>query len=127
MFISLLNWKTYNSTKEFKNKLPHTHETLQNVNSSGTHLFNEQHLLDELKHYFPTQTPLKDFIHHNSLHAFQHMKFYDAIFKASAIFGYQVTLELADFRKMYEEGRIRKEILDRVISTNTIDEDHKRL
>ncbi len=58
--------------------------------------FDEAHVLHELKHYLPTQTPLKDFIHHNSLHAFQHMKFYDAIFKASKIFGYQVTLQLTE-------------------------------
>ena len=42
-------------------------------------IFEEQHVLHELKHYLPTQQALKDFIHHNSLHAFQHMKFYDAI------------------------------------------------
>ena len=29
-------------------------------------VFDEQHVLHELKHYLPTQTPLKDFIHHNS-------------------------------------------------------------
>ncbi|MGI8581698.1 MAG: putative inorganic carbon transporter subunit DabA [Chitinophagaceae bacterium] len=46
-----------------------------------------------------TQNTLKGFIHHTSLHAFQHMKFYDAIFRASKIFGYQVTLQLADFRE----------------------------
>lgn len=77
--------------------------------------FDEQHVLQELKHYLPTQTPLKDFIHHNSLHAFQGMKFYDAIFKASKIFGYQVTLPLVDFRNLYEIGRINHGILDRVI------------
>jgi uncharacterized protein YbcC (UPF0753/DUF2309 family) len=74
--------------------------------------FDEQHVLHELKHYLPTQTPLKDFIHHNSLHAFQGMQFYDAIFKASKIFGFQATLPLCDFRKLYEVGRIRKEILE---------------
>ena len=77
--------------------------------------FDEQHILHELRHYLPTQTPLKDFIHHNSLHAFQEMKFYDAIFKASKIFGYQVTLQLSEFRKLYEIGRIREDILDKVI------------
>ena len=79
--------------------------------------FNEVHVLHQLKHYLPSQTPLKDFIHHNSLHAFQSSKFYDAIFKASKIFGYKVTLQLADFRKMYENGRIKKELLDKIIKS----------
>jgi uncharacterized protein len=78
--------------------------------------FDEQHVLHELKHYLPSQTPLKDFIHHNSLHAFQGMKFYDAIFKGSNIFGFQATMELNDFRKLFEVGRIRPEILDRIIT-----------
>lgn len=77
--------------------------------------FDEQHILHELKHFLPTQTPLKDFIHHNSLHAFQQMKFYDAIFKASKIFGYQTTLQLDEFRKLYEIGRISDAILDKII------------
>lgn len=79
------------------------------------HLFDEQHTLHELRHYLPSQTPLKDFIHHNSLHAFQHMKFYDAIFRASKLFGYQVTLQLKEFRQLYKRGRIKDEILQRVI------------
>ena len=77
--------------------------------------FDQVKVLHELKHYLPSQTPIKDFIHHNSLHAFQHMKFYPAIFKAAKIFGYQVTLELKDFRRMYEHGRIRKEVLERLV------------
>ena len=70
------------------------------VSSSESVAFDESHILHELKHYLPSQTPLKDFIHHNSLHAFQGMKFYDAIFKASKIFGFQATMELNDFRKL---------------------------
>ena len=77
--------------------------------------FDEHHILHELKHYLPSQTPLKDFIHHNSLHAFQNLKFYDAIFKASKIFGYQATLQLDEFRKLYQTGRINDAILDRII------------
>ncbi|HLG03945.1 MAG TPA: putative inorganic carbon transporter subunit DabA, partial [Bacteroidia bacterium] len=79
------------------------------------HVFNEKHVLHELKHYLPSQTPLKDFIHHNTLHAFQDHKFYDAIFKASEMFGYQVTLQLQEFRQLYRDGRIREDVLERLI------------
>lgn len=78
--------------------------------------FDENHVLHELKHYLPSQQALKDFIHHNSLHAFQHMKFYDAIFKASKIFGFQVHLQLEEYREMYKTGRIRRDVLDMVIA-----------
>ena len=71
--------------------------------------------LEKLMHFLPSQTPLKDFIHHNSLHAFQDRKFFDAIFEASKIFGYQVTLELKDFRGLHAMGRIKASVLDRLI------------
>ena len=77
--------------------------------------FREQNVLQHLKHYLPSQTPLKDFIHHNSLHAFQDLKFYDAIFKANKIFGYQATLPLVDFRKLHQIGRIDDRIVERII------------
>ncbi|WP_310380181.1 DUF2309 domain-containing protein [Flavobacterium sp.] len=82
----------------------------------STTRFDVKHILHELKHYLPTQTPLKDFIHHNSLHAFQYMKFYDAIFKSSKIFGHQATMPLSDYRKLYEIGRIRTEIVEKSIT-----------
>lgn len=46
------------------------------------------------------------------------MKFYDAIFKASKIFGFQATLPLTDFRKLFEVGRIHDSILERTIVEN---------
>lgn len=87
--------------------------------------FDEKHVLHELKHYLPTQTPLKDFIHHNSLHALQSLKFYEAIFKAQKIFGYQVTLQLTEFRELYAAGRIKEDILERVLVQRKGDEDLK--
>ncbi len=78
--------------------------------------FNESQLLHVLKHYLPTQGPLKDFVHHNTLHAFQDMKFYDAIAKASSIFGFQTTLSLTENRDLYGIKRITPKVLDRVIA-----------
>jgi uncharacterized protein YbcC (UPF0753/DUF2309 family) len=78
-------------------------------------IFNEAESILKLSHYLPTQTPLKDFIHHNSLHAFQDLNFYDAIFKASKIFGYQATLSLFDFRNLYKTKRINDCVLNQKI------------
>jgi uncharacterized protein YbcC (UPF0753/DUF2309 family) len=77
--------------------------------------FNEDEILHELRHYLPTQAPLKDFIHHNSLHAFQSSTFHDALRQASSIFGYKVYLRLDEYRAMYHSGSISREALDRVI------------
>jgi uncharacterized protein YbcC (UPF0753/DUF2309 family) len=116
-----------NTDREFLNEKERPPNTLEDINGTETHLhhtntahkahvsFDEQHILHELKHYLPTQTPLKDFIHHNTLHAFQGLKFYDAIFKASKIFGYQVTLQLSEYRELFKIGRIKKETLEKVI------------
>ncbi|HEX7844820.1 MAG TPA: DUF2309 domain-containing protein [Chitinophagaceae bacterium] len=81
----------------------------------GAMHFDEAHIIHELKHYLPSQQALKDFIHHNSLHASQQMKFYDAIFKASKIFGFQTHLQLKEYREMYKTGRIREDVLQMVV------------
>lgn len=77
--------------------------------------FDAQEVINELHHYLPSQAPLKDFIHHNTLHSFQHLKFYDAIRNASKIFGYRVTLPLSKFRELYANGEIRKDIFEKII------------
>lgn len=77
--------------------------------------FDEHKTLHDLKHYLPAQAPLKDFIHHNTLHAFQHHKFYDALHQASNIFGYKTTLSLNDYRILYKNGRISESILEKII------------
>jgi uncharacterized protein len=85
---------------------------LENENPQGFHVIDA---LNHLRHYLPSQTPLKDFIHHNSLHAFQEKDFFSGIFQAASIFGFQVTLPLNDFRVLYSEGRIGKEVVKNVL------------
>ncbi|HCS19023.1 MAG TPA: DUF2309 domain-containing protein [Bacteroidetes bacterium] len=78
-------------------------------------VFSEHEVLHQLKHYLPAQAPLKDFIHHNTLHAFQHLPFHEALQQASELFGYQVYLSLPDYRERYTQGKIRPEMIARLI------------
>jgi hypothetical protein len=78
--------------------------------------YNEDEVLHELKHFLPAQAPLKDFVHHNTLHAFQQMKFHEAIRHASGIFGYKTSLSLDEYRHLYRNHRISEEMLDKIIS-----------
>jgi uncharacterized protein len=78
--------------------------------------FNEVKVLHDLKHYLPAQASLKDFIHHNTLHAFQHLKFFEGTRIASEMFGYRVSLSLREFRNLYAEGRISKGTLDKTVT-----------
>ncbi|MFM7488070.1 MAG: putative inorganic carbon transporter subunit DabA [Cytophagales bacterium] len=78
-------------------------------------IFDEHQVIHDLKHYLPAQAPLKDFIHYNTLHAFQNLKFKDGVRYASEILGYRSSLSLGDYRRLFETGQINPDVLDRVI------------
>lgn len=80
--------------------------------------FHQDEVLHHLKHYLPEQAPLKDFIHHNTLHAFQQEPFEQAIRKASKIFGYKTSLSLAEYRALYGQKKIKPDVLKRTITNN---------
>jgi uncharacterized protein len=83
---------------------------------TNTRSFDEQQVIKEIKRYLPAQAPLKDFIFQNNLAAFQHFNFHEGLNNASEILGYKVYLSLHEFRSMYASGRIRKDVLDRILT-----------
>ncbi|MCF8460372.1 MAG: DUF2309 domain-containing protein [Flavobacteriales bacterium] len=83
---------------------------------NNSNVFDEHEVLHKMKHYLPAQAALKDFIHHNTLHAFQDMRFHDALRTASAIFGFKTSLSLTEYRDLFDKGAISAEILGRVIT-----------
>ncbi len=78
--------------------------------------YNEHEVLHLLKHYLPEQASLKDFIHQNTLQAFQKLKFHDALITASETFGYKVCLKLGEYRRLYKAEGINEKILENVIA-----------
>ncbi len=84
--------------------------------------FNEQEVLHHLKHFLPAQAPLMDFVHHNTLHAFQHLPFHEALQTANEQLGYQVYLSLEEFRNLYQSGRIDATILNKQLEVKKVNQ-----
>jgi len=89
-------------------------KNLASVPTEAAH-FDLDEVLHQLKHFLPAQAPLKDFIHHNTLHAFQNLKFHQALRYASEMFGFRVSLSLEEYRSLFQSGRIREDVLEYAI------------
>lgn len=74
-----------------------------------------EEIVHDLKHFLPAQAPLKDFVHHNTLHAFQNLPFHQALKQANIQFGYKGYLSLEAYRELYREGKIKGIILKKVL------------
>src|SRR4051812_29240367 len=66
-----------------------------------------RHALDHAAHLLPAQGPITVFIHHNTLHAFEHLPFEDAVRRGAEIFGCQPFLSEERYREALAKGRIR--------------------
>ncbi|HNL09262.1 MAG TPA: DUF2309 domain-containing protein [Turneriella sp.] len=75
-------------------------------------------ILAHLRHFLPSQGPIKDFIHHNTLHMFQDqgMGFHEAVRSASELYGSVEYLPLSAYRSMHAAGKITEAALAQVLS-----------
>lgn len=77
-------------------------------------------MLTHIRHYLPSQAPLKDFIHHNTLHGFQALPFHEAMKRANQVFGYKTYLSLEEYRLLYQNGKIKQAMLAKVLHQHNL-------
>lgn len=71
--------------------------------------------LHEAAHLLPAQGPIAVFVHHNTLHAFQHLPFHEALAAASAVFDTEAYLPESRYLDEWRRGRITDRDLDAVL------------
>lgn len=73
-------------------------------------------------HRLPSQGPITVFVHHNTLHAFEHLDFDEGVQAGGRLFGCHAYLPEERYREKLERGRIRVEDLDAVLQEDLGDE-----
>jgi len=74
---------------------------------------NSQDIRDHIKasikhmqHVLPGQAPIQDFVHHNTLHGYQHLAFPEALKQSHDLSGAQGYISIEQFRDYYRAGRV---------------------
>lgn len=78
--------------------------------------------IDEVAEYLPAQGPIRVFIHHNTLHAFESMSFEQAVLHAHETLGCEPFLSAERYRRELARGRITRVDLEAVLASELGDE-----
>jgi uncharacterized protein YbcC (UPF0753/DUF2309 family) len=74
--------------------------------------------IDHAAHVLPAQGPITVFIHHNTLHALEHLPFTEAVKRGATVFGCQPYLTRSRYREELRRGRIRFADLEAILREN---------
>jgi len=94
------------------------------ANSSHPASFQLDAAINRVSRWLPIQGPIKDFIHHNILHAVQQHPFHKGVAIAAKVYGARSYLPAADYQAMYRKGRIKDFAVDWAIRQSGYTPEH---
>ncbi len=78
--------------------------------------------IDHAIHFLPSQGPIKVFVHHNTLHAFEDLVFEEGVLAGLHVFGCEPYFSEERYREEMSRGRIRMEDVEAVLREDLGDE-----
>ena len=75
--------------------------------------------LSHAEHFLPAQAPLEVFVHHNTLHSFESLPFFEALAVAARRLRARMFLPERTYRSALQQGRIAESDLRAVLATMT--------
>lgn len=73
-------------------------------------------------HHLPEQAPLHAFVHHNTLHAFEHLPFHEGVEQAAALYGTVPYPAESRFAHELQTGRITRADVEAVVRDEKLDD-----
>ncbi len=77
-------------------------------------------IVEHTAHLLPSQAPLHAFVHHNTLHGFEHLPFEDAVVEAAGVLDTEPFQRESQFAEHIESGRIKARDVEAAVA-ETID------
>jgi len=98
------------------NTCRNTEETKLDTKTSAFSPEQVQHAIEHAIHYLPSQGPIAVFVHHNTLHAFEHLPFELAVIEGWKKYGAEPYLSEDRYRHEFLRGRIAREDIEKVLA-----------
>src|SRR5262245_33442618 len=86
-----------------------------------------EQLIEHAAHLLPSQGPIRVFVHHNTLHAFEHLHFDQAVVHGGTTYGCHPYLPEDRYRQKLSRGRILQEDLAAVLIQDLGDDGERLL